>query len=250
MNAIAGLVVDGVPDGRRALVGIDGVDGSGKTMFAAALASQLDGRSVVVIHLDDFHNRSVVRYRRGRDSPVGFWLDTYNYDAIRQDVFEPLRATGHGGYRVASYDAATDRDLRSPRRHAADDAIVLIEGMFLHRDGLADVWDYSLFLDVPFEETARRMASRNGSHPDPRHESMRRYVGGQELYFAGRPWERASLVIDNSVPGCPVVIAAREASAARWESRLRPGDAAPGDAVTASAQTGSVNETGLPTARA
>jgi len=92
---------------------------------------------------------------------------------------------------------------------------VLIEGMFVHRDGLAQVWNYSMFLDVPFEETARRMAKRDGSHPNPQPESMRRYVGGQQLYFAAsRPWERASLVIDNRTPGRSNVIAAGESSAA------------------------------------
>jgi len=191
------------------------VDGSGKSTFAAALAQCLGVRPVEVVHLDDFRNRSAIRYRRGRDSPEGFWLDTYNYEAIQQDVLEPLKAAGHGRYRAASYDAVADRAVRSPRRQAAGDAIVLIEGMFLHRNRLTEVWDYSVFLDVPFEETARRMAERNGSHPDPRHESMRRYVGGQELYFAVRPWERASIVIDNSVPTCPSVIAADKASAAR-----------------------------------
>jgi len=216
MRAIAKLIADSVPDRRRALVGIDGVDGSGKTTFAAALAPWLGVRPVVVIHLDDFRNQSAIRYRRGRGSPEGFWLDTYDYEAVRHAVLEPLKPTGHGCFRTASYDAVADRPGWSPRRRAGVDAIVLVEGMFLHRDRLAAVWDYSVFLDVPFEETARRMAERNGTHPDPQHESMRRYIGGQELYFAAaQPWERASLVIDNSVPNRPVVISADRASAAR-----------------------------------
>lgn len=44
------------------------------------------------------------------------------------------------------------------------DALVIFEGMFLHRDGLHDIWDRSVFLDVPFAETARRMAARDGSN--------------------------------------------------------------------------------------
>lgn len=35
---------------------------------------------------------------------------------------------------------------------------------------------------------------------------MRRYVGGQRLYFdAARPWERATFVVDNSDPTSPKV---------------------------------------------
>ena len=216
ISAIAQLVVDHVPNQHRALVGIDGVDGSGKSIFAASLAQHFNARPVVVVPLDDFRNESAIRYRRGRNSPEGFWLDSYDYDAIQRDVLEPLKATGHGHYRTSSYDALADRAVGSQPWQAADDAIVLIEGMFVHRDSLAGVWDYSIFLDVPFEETARRMAERNGSNPDPRHESMRRYVGGQEIYFAAvRPWERASLVIDNSVPSRPNVVAAGKASTVR-----------------------------------
>ena len=80
-------------------------------------------------------------------------------------------------------------------------AVVIVEGMFLHRDELADRWDWSVFLDVPFTETARRMAERDGGHPDPEHPSMRRYVEGQRIYFAAcRSRERATVVMDSTHP--------------------------------------------------
>lgn len=215
IERIADLVTEHVPSQHRVLVGIDGVDASGNSTFAAALARSISSRPVVVVHLDDFLNPSSVRHRRGRHSPEGFWLDTYNYEAIHTNVLEPLRASGHGRYRAASYEPGSDQTVLAPERQAADDALVLIEGMFVHRDELRDLWDYSIFLDVPFNETARRTGERDGSHPDPEHESMRRYVGGQQLYFtAAHPWERASLVIDNSTPTHPRVIPPQATAAA------------------------------------
>jgi hypothetical protein len=82
-------------------VGIDGVDGSGKTVFADELADVLKirGRGVVQISVDDFHNVSAVRYRRGRSSPEGFWLDSFNYERLRADVLEPLGPGGSRRYR-------------------------------------------------------------------------------------------------------------------------------------------------------
>ncbi|WP_460462731.1 nucleoside/nucleotide kinase family protein, partial [Arthrobacter pigmenti] len=137
--------------------------------------------------------------RRGRHSPEGFWLDSYDYEALHRGVVEPLLPSGNGFYRTASFDPSRDMAIQPAPKQCAAEAIVIIEGMFLHRDELVDVWDYSLFLDVPFDETARRMAARDGSNPDPEHPSMRRYVGGQRIYFdMARPWERADLVIDNS----------------------------------------------------
>ena len=62
------------------------------------------------------------------------------------------------------------------------------------------VWDFSIFLDVPFEVTAKRMAIRDGTDPDPQHASMRRYVEAQQLYFGMcAPQQHASVVLDNAV---------------------------------------------------
>jgi uridine kinase len=205
-DEIVARVVGALPTERRVLVGVDGVDGSGKTTFADLLAAAVD-RPAVVIHLDDFHNSAPRRHRRGRRSPQGFWLDTYDYVAIARDVLEPLGTSGDGRYRAASRDLRTDERLKPPRQQAPRDAVVIVEGMFLHRAGLADVWDFSILLDVPFAETARRMAKRDGSHPDPEHKSMRRYVEGQRLYFAAAdPWARAGLVIDNTDPRHPRIV--------------------------------------------
>jgi hypothetical protein len=39
--------------------------------------------------VDDFHNVSAVRYRRGRSSPGGVSLDSFNYERLRADELEP-----------------------------------------------------------------------------------------------------------------------------------------------------------------
>ena len=75
--------------GRR-LFAVDGVDGSGKSTFANDLAAVIQEAPVIVIHADDFLNLRAVRHRRGRDSPEGFWLDTYDYEALHRDVLVPL----------------------------------------------------------------------------------------------------------------------------------------------------------------
>lgn len=202
------------PAGR--LVAIDGVDGSGKTSFAAGLVAEVYDRPVIVIHADDFLNPSAIRHAAGRDSPDGFWKDSYNYDALQEQVLAPLGPHGDRWYSPASYQPETDRTAPADFRHAPPGALVVVEGMFLHRDELADVWDASVFLDVPFAVTAARMAARNGSDPDPEHPTMRRYVHGQRLYFDGaRPWERATFVIDNSNFTSPVIIHPDRASPAQ-----------------------------------
>jgi uridine kinase len=190
-------------------IGIDGVDGSGKTIFADALADvlKISGRGVVRISVDDFHNVSAVRYRRGRSSPEGFWLDSFNYERLRADVLEPLGPGGSRRYRSTAHDLASDRVLNPAHKVAPPGSIVVVDGLFLHRDELVSVWDFSIFLDVPFEVTAKRMAARDGTVPDPQHASMRRYVEAQQLYLGMcAPQQQASIVIDNAVLDAPHLV--------------------------------------------
>jgi len=208
IKLVAGLIPP--PGGRGCVrVGIDGVDGAGKTCFADELAQALraTGRPVVRVGIDDFHSVRAVRYRRGRGSPSGFWLDSFDYPRLWAEVLHPLGPGGSRRYRPAGHDLETDRVLHPPLRSAPAGAVLVLDGIFLHRDELAGAWDLSVFLDVGFDETARRMAGRDGSEPDPEHPSLTRYVLAQRRYLAEcRPRQRADLVIDNTVLAAPVLV--------------------------------------------
>ncbi|MFI1996129.1 uridine kinase [Actinoplanes sp. NPDC020271] len=189
-------------------VGVDGPDGSGKTILADELATILRerGREVIRVSIDDFHHVRAVRHRRGRDSPEGFWLDSYDYARFRADVLDPFAPGGSGHYRPVAHDVTTDELLEPEPRQAPPGATLIVDGIFLHRDELVNSWDFSLFLDVPFAETARRMAIRDGTPADPAAPRMRRYVEGQRLYFAAcSPAHRATHVLDNTDPSTPVL---------------------------------------------
>lgn len=206
--------------GRRLFTAVDGVDGSGKTTFADALAAGIAAgsaaaapRPVIRVSLDDFHHGRDVRYRRGRTSAAGFRSDSYNLEQFRAYVLNPLKPGGSGSYRPAGHSLATDTALFPPRQPAAANAVVLVDGLFLHREELAGEWDFSIFLDVPFAVTAARMARRDGTPADPEHPAMHRYVGGQRLYFADSdPAARATAVVENTEPEHPRLIPAAAAS--------------------------------------
>ncbi len=87
-------------------VGIDGVDASGKTMLADELANSLQIKdcNVILISVDDFHNPSKIRYQQGRNSPQGYYEDSFNYNAIITNVLKPLGPEGNLKYKSAFFD--------------------------------------------------------------------------------------------------------------------------------------------------
>lgn len=194
-------------------VAIDGVDGAGKTTFAEELAGPLKrlGRPVIRASVDGFHNPREIRYRRGRRSPEGFFHDSYDYAALTRELLEPLGPGGSRRYKTAVFDHRTNEPVDEPAETAPDTAVLLLDGLFLHRPELLPYWDMSIFLAVPFEVTAARMARRDGSSPHADAPEHRRYVQGQQLYLAAcEPEQVATIVIDNAVVHAPRIVATAE----------------------------------------
>ncbi|WP_406832981.1 uridine kinase [Pedococcus sp. KACC 23699] len=190
-------------------VGVDGVDGAGKTVFAAELAAALRdlGRPVVELSVDGWHRVRAERYARGPRSPEGFWLDSFDHDRLLAEALLPLGPGGSRRYRAVGHDVETDEVLHPPLLEAPAGAVAVVDGLFLHRVELEDAFDFTIFVEVPFEVSAARMAVRDGSPADPTHPDLRRYVEAQRTYFAQRsPWERADLVIDNSDLERPILV--------------------------------------------
>jgi uridine kinase len=213
--AVIAQVADSVPGAQGedcVRVAVDGVDGAGKTVFADELAAELSarGRAVVRVSADDWHQVRELRYARGRTSPEGFWLDSYDYPRLRAEVLEPLGPGGSREYRPRGHDLPSDEVLTGPPAHAPAGSVVLVDGLFLQRAELEGCFELAIWLDVPFEETAARMAERDGTSPDPEDPSMQRYVGAQRTYFEQRsPWARADLVVDNTDLAAPFVVTGR-----------------------------------------
>ena len=197
-----------LPRNRVVLVGIDGDAGAGKSTFGDELQAVLQpfGRPVVRASLDDFHHPRAIRYRRGRTSPEGFFLDSFDYDSLASLLLAPLSPGGSRHYRRVAFDHRTDCAVPAPEEQAEPDSILVFDGMFLHAPELAGYWDYSVFLDVTPRTGLMRCAMRGDGSPDPAAESNFRYVEGQKLYLREcQPKKRATVVIDNEDWDAPVI---------------------------------------------
>jgi len=190
-------------------VGVDGVDGAGKTLFADELAEAVAalGRPTIRASVDGFHNPQHIRHHRGRTSPEGFFHDSYNYALLRELLLDPLMPGARRRYRRVAFDHETDRPIETPWEHAPTNAVLVFDGIFLHRPELQGYWDYSIFLQVGFDVSIPRGAQRGYGEPDPSAASNRRYVEGQTLYLQQcRPIDHASAVINNENLDAPRII--------------------------------------------
>jgi len=197
----------------RVIVAIDGLDGAGKTVFADGLAEVFaeTGGAVFRAGIDGFHRPRAERYLRGRRSPDGFYRDSYDYATFRRVLIDPFRdgaqTAGTTGFQLAAFDVARDAPVESQWVTAPLDAVLVVDGIFLHRPELRDLWDWSVWLDVPFAVTYARMALRDDADPDPEAPSNARYRQGQEIYLSeARPREAASVVVDNSDLARPRIV--------------------------------------------
>lgn len=182
-------------------VAIDGVDGAGKTTLADELAEPIRrlGRPVIRATIDRFHNPRNVRYRQGRHSPDGYSRDSFDHDALIESLLLPLGPGGSRRYRRAVFDVRKDAEDLAPLETAANDAVLLFDGIFVHRPELSSYWDFSIFLDTRFDVSVPRTARRGSGSPEVDAESNRRYVEGQRLYLVEcGPKSLATLVVDNN----------------------------------------------------
>jgi uridine kinase len=194
----------GVYPKKHFLVGVDGVDGSGKTTFAHNLINHITTEIpevfACVVSIDNFHQQREFRYRQGRDSPRGYFEDSFDYESLKELVLIPLEEAGGLACQIflKVHDLETDVKQAGEPISIPAASIVIVEGVFLHRPELREFFDFSIFLDVPFEESVRRMSERDGSPADVSHPALRRYIEGQKIYLDEcQPRERANLLILN-----------------------------------------------------
>ncbi len=140
-------------------------------------SSPASAPAAVRIGADEFLRPREERYRRGRESPEGYYEDGVDRAALRSVV---AGATG----------------------------FVLVDGVFLLRPELDDLWSYRIFVEVTEEESLRRGVERDGDLHESRAVAERlyrvRYVPAQRLYRASvSPHERADAILWNDDPASP-----------------------------------------------
>lgn len=177
----------------RTMVAVDGRYDAGQRAFADALAESLmlRGRKVFHAHIDDFFHPRSMREHVGQQDGKTYFRDAYDYSLFRRVLVDPFHTAGSTGFVLTGFDEVRDQPIFQPKWMSAGlDAILIVDGVFLHRPELAGLWNYSIWLTTP-----------EAASDDP---DAARYRAADDAYLAKTtPADSANAIIDNADPENP-----------------------------------------------
>lgn len=199
---------------RPVLVGFDGIDGAGKTTLANELVPVVEklGRHVVRASIDGFHNPSEIRAAKGKLSPEGYFLDSFDYGYLTESFLKPVsRVSQASRLTAANFDWKTNREDKECKIEVHPHSILLFDGVFLFRRELFDFWDLRIFVEIDPDTSLRRGIARDsgllGGEQATREKYLKRYLPGQRLYLDQySPRENAHILILNEDPDHPELV--------------------------------------------
>ena len=204
IDALAGVIAS-IRQGHPTRVAIEGRSAAGKSTLADELAEAIRGRGREVIRasIDDFHRPGHKhRGQRGGWTPQTYYDEGYDYAAFRDLFLVPLGPDGSRRCRTALFDAFHDVPYPEVWHSVGSHAIAVVDGAFLLRPELADLWDYIVWLAIDMETMVERACHRDvawvGSVQDVENRYRRHWVPTHELYERLTHADlRAHAVVDN-----------------------------------------------------
>jgi uridine kinase len=200
---------------RPYVVGINGVDTSGKTELTNALEASLreSGVKVSTVHFDTFTNPKSQRHS-GLDAVDNYYNHTFDVDSLRRHILEPIAEGQLPKIVLRHVDSRDDSILVE---HAYDmpsaPSVVLVEGVFLFRPELQDHFRLKIFVDISTSAMRERAMIRDV----PRFgfvalaKLMNKYIPAQERYMHDvMPGNISDIIIDNSNWNMPIITKHKE----------------------------------------
>lgn len=192
------------------IIGITGIDTSGKTIFAEALSEFITSKdySSKLIQLDDFHNPREIRYA-GENQADNYYHKSFDIATIVQKLLVPIRENGRLSTKLTLLNLHTNKYEVEKEYLVDKDTIVVFEGVFLFRKELSPYLDYRIFLEIPYEESKSRAVTRDvpvyGEEILDRYDG--KYLPAQRKYLDEYPPNKtADLIINNENWEYPKVV--------------------------------------------
>lgn len=159
MEAIA-RTCDAVAPDRALLVGISGIDASGKGFVSAKLADSLRNKSlnVALISADDWLNLPDVCLNR-ENYAEHFYEHAIRFDEVFERLILPLKKHRTIDITADIADAKATRFCKHRYEFRKVD-VVLLEGIFLFKRGYRSHFDLKIWIECSFQTALRRAIAR------------------------------------------------------------------------------------------
>lgn len=185
-------------------VGINGIEGTGKTVFCERLTHYLveSNLEAIQVSIDGYHNTKEIRYKQGRNSAKGYYEDGYCEKEFVNKVLLSSQ-TENPNYIASIHDLETDEILNLNPITLSNKAVVLTDGSYLFKEIYAPHWDLKIYLKTDFETASKRGIHRDlvllGGFENAKEKYENRYHLASKMYIAeNNPENKADIIIDNT----------------------------------------------------
>lgn len=185
---------------KSTLVGISGIDGSGKGYVTERLVEHLRAHNVnaVGIGIDGWLNLPRVRFNSEKPAEH-FYEHALRFDQMFSELILPLKENRSVSI-VADYVEETSAEYQKQILQFRDVDVILLEGIYLFKPAYRNYFDLKLWLDCTFE-TALERAIKRGQEALSKAETVQAY---NTIYF---PAQRIHFDKDNPQACADLVIA-------------------------------------------
>lgn len=190
-----------VPDTRSLLVGISGIDGSGKGFLASQLEAYLALHAVTaaILNVDGWLN--LPEKRLDRTAPAeNFYQNAIRFDDFFAQLVIPLKDR-RSVHLVADFTEETASSYRKHTYEFKDVSVVLVEGIFLFKPQYRKHFDLTIWIECSFATALVRAIARAQEGLSPAntiaaYETF--YFPAQRIHLAqDKPRENADLIFEN-----------------------------------------------------
>ena len=194
------VIRDTAQHDRATLVGISGIDGSGKGYITAKLAAELTGPSIAVINVDGWLDLPDVRFDPS-DPAENFYANGIRLDEMFRRLVLPLKSDRCVDI-LMDYTEESANAFRPHTYRFSDIDIILLEGIFLFKKQYAAHFDLKIWIECSFETALERAIGRSQEGLSAE-ETVRAYetiyFPAQRIHFAkDDPRSAADLNFDNN----------------------------------------------------
>lgn len=171
------------------IVGISGIDCSGKSTVADQLSQMLNngGFTTYTVHVDDFLYERKIRNANSNQAD-GYYYETFNFNKLFGEIIIPLRKREKFCKLVEVLDWENDTNYTKEYKFDTP-CIVIVEGVLLFKKQFVNLFDYKIWIDIDFELGLSRALrrERDVNYYKDKEEIINRYLNrfyeGQKLYF-------------------------------------------------------------------